>query len=234
VPCRSTYTGFALPVIGGAQPQAMPSFFLNATMPDIALRQWLLLRRGLLPAGNRRLARRQFWPIDTGNYRFSRAAAFAGTALAAVEMGDDAVAGLCLAALEEDCPRVVAAGTAHRPNASVWAHAVELLARSGKRNSFRDLIERPRNGANRPCIRDVSYPEVLVARAVHAEGALLATLYFGERPGRYRLGLSGLIPGGSYACDGTEDSSFVAGPRGQAAITVGLAGRSEIRIRPRA
>src|SRR5262249_48755672 len=43
VPCRSAYSGFALPMIGGAQPQAMPSFFMNATMPDIALRQWLLL-----------------------------------------------------------------------------------------------------------------------------------------------------------------------------------------------
>ena len=51
VPCRSNYTGVALPMIGGATPQALPCVFLNATFPDIALRQWLLLRRGLLRDG---------------------------------------------------------------------------------------------------------------------------------------------------------------------------------------
>ena len=73
----------------------------------------------------------EFWRIDTGNYRFSRAAAFAGTALAAVEMGDREVADLCLAALAEQCPAVAEADTFDRPHASVWAHAVEFCARSG-------------------------------------------------------------------------------------------------------
>lgn len=50
VPCRSSYSGVALPMIGGAQPQAMPCFFLTATMPEIALRHWLLLRRDLMKA----------------------------------------------------------------------------------------------------------------------------------------------------------------------------------------
>src|SRR5262245_49801178 len=150
VPCRSSYSGFALPMIGGAQPQAMPSFFLNATMPDVALRQWLLLRRELLQDG--KLRRAQFWAVDTGNYRFSRASAYAGTAMAAVELGDGEVAELCLAALQEECPAQAEGDAFYRPNASVWAHAVEFCARGGGKNAFRDLIERPRDRTPQPAI----------------------------------------------------------------------------------
>ena len=127
VPCRSTYSGFALPMIGGAQPQAMPSFFMNATMPDIAMRQWLLLRRQLVQAGKSGpgLARRSFWPIDTGNYRFSRASAFAGTALAAVEMGDREVAQLCCPPWTRNAPlasrRTRSIGRTHRCGRTRWS-----------------------------------------------------------------------------------------------------------------
>lgn len=133
VPCRSNYTGLALPMIGGAQPQAMPCFFLNATFPDIARRQWLLLRRKLLGGGDAALDRRHFWRVDTGNYRYSRAAAYAGTALAAVELGDREVAQACLDALDEDCPMQSEAGAFYRPDASVWAHAVEFLPAAARR-----------------------------------------------------------------------------------------------------
>lgn len=102
IPCRSSYTGMALPTIGGALPQALPCLFLNATMPEIALRQWLLLRKKLIK--NHQLNRQEFWPIDTGNYGFSRAGAYAGTALAAIEFGDTKVAQLCLSALENEQP----------------------------------------------------------------------------------------------------------------------------------
>lgn len=238
VPCRSTYTGLALPMIGGAQPQAMPSFFLNATMPDVALRQWLLLRRGLIETrgADRGLVRKCFWPIDTGNYRFSRASALTGTALAAVEMGDGEVARLCLAALEEECPAVVEADACYRPNASVWAHAVEFFARCGAANGFRDLIEQPRNRSpeREPVIGDIPYPDVLVARAVHADGILDAVLYPGERPGRFQVGVCGLVPDATYACEGTGQPRIRADRDGEAKIEVALTGRTEIRIRPAA
>jgi hypothetical protein len=223
-----------LPMIGGAQPQAMPSFFLNATMPDVALRHWLLLRRGLIETrgADHGLVRKRFWPIDTGNYRFSRASALTGTALAAVEMGDREVARLCLAALEEECPAVVEADACYRPNASVWAHAVELFARAGAANAFRDLIEQPRRPAPGPVIGDVPYPDVLVARAVHADGMLDAVLYPGERPGRFQFSVRGLAPDGNYICDGTEQPRIRADREGTAMLDVVLTGRTGIRIRP--
>ncbi len=234
VPCRSTYTGVALPVIGGAMPQAMPCFFLNATLPDVALRQWLLLRRQLLTrsAIGPALKRRQFWPIDTGNYQFSRAAAYAGTALAAVEMGDHEVSSLCLAALEEECPTVTAHGIAYRPKASVWAHAVEFLARSGVVNGFRHLIETPSGTTPQPMISEVPYPEVLVARAVSQHGALTAVLYPGDQHGLYRVALFGLQPGRAYACVGIREAGLVADAHGAAAVHVALAGRLEIHVQP--
>jgi hypothetical protein len=231
VPCRSAYSGFALPMIGGAQPHAMASFFLNATLPDVALRQYLLLRRRLLERtrAGQALRRREFWPIDTGNYRFGRAAAYAGTALAAAEMGDAEVKLLCLNALQDDYP--VADGPVyHRPAASVWAHAVEFFARVGRANGLRDLIATPRAVALRPMIDDASYPDVLVARAVHADGMLAACLYPGAGAGRFRLGLSGLASGRRYVCDGTEEQDILADPSGMAMITVALQERAEIRV----
>jgi len=232
VACRSNYTGFALPMIGGVQPQAMPCFFLNATLPDIALRQWLLLRRGLLGDGGAALERRKFWKIDTGNYRYSRAAAFAGTALAAVELGDRAVAQACLDALEQDCPARSDAGGYYRPAASVWAHAVELFARSGETNGFRKLIETPRPDERRMRLDDAAYPEVLVASAVAADGVLTGVLYPGTTAGRREIGFSGLRPDGRYVCDGTEEAEIVADGSGVARAHVLLTGRAEIRIRP--
>lgn len=233
VPCRSSHLGLALPMIGGAQPQAMTSFFLNATLPDIALRQWLLQRRKLIDAEKSKpqLKRTHFWPIDTGNYGFSRASAYAGTALAAIEIGDADVGKLCLDALDKECPAKVAEGVWYRPYASVWAHAVELFARSARTNGFRDLITNPRATTMLPTLNAVPYPQVLVARAVHADGMLAATLYPGEGKGRFRLGLSGLRPGGHYVCDGTEESRILANGRGEAEVTVEIDARTEILVR---
>jgi hypothetical protein len=211
----------------------MPCFFLNATFPDIALRQWLLLRRDLLQRGGAALDRRRFWKIDTGNYRYSRAAAFAGTALAAVELGDREVAHACLDALEQDCPPPHSqADGYYRPDASVWAHAVEFFARSGATNGFRRLIEKPRPDERRMLLDDVAYPDVLVASATETNGMLRAVLYPGSKPGRCAAGFSGLRPDGRYACDGMEEGEIVADHTGAATAHVLLSGRTEICLRP--
>jgi hypothetical protein len=232
VPCRSNYTGVALPMIGGAPPQAMPCFFLNATFPDIALRQWLLLRRGLVRDGGAGLNRNRFWPIDTGNYRYSRAAAYAATALGAIELGDRDVALACLEALDHECPARSDGESTYRPAASVWAHAVEFFARVGETNGFRNLIERPRQDERRMLLDDAAYPDVLVASATETGGMLRAVLYPGAEPARRRLGFSGLRPGGRYASDGTEEGEVIADPTGAASVHVLLGGRCEIRLRP--
>jgi hypothetical protein len=229
VPCRSRYTGLALPMIGGIMPQAMPCFFLNATIPDIALRQWLLLRRKILE--NSVFRRDGFWRIDSGNYRFSRAAAYAATALAAAEMGDEDIKALCLTALEEECPTKTLYSHVYRSEASVWAHAVEFFARSSVKNGFRDLMQNRPAVLTEPHVSSASYPDVLVARATYKDGLLRVILYPGSANNRQAIGISGLAPGVTYVCDGGLSSTMTADHTGNASIEVMLCGRKEVCVR---
>jgi Linalool dehydratase/isomerase len=228
IPCRSSYTGIAFPTIGGALPQALPCFFLNATMPQIALRQWLLLRRNLIK--NAALNRQYFWRIDTGNYGFSRAAAYAGTALAAMEFGDTEVATLCLAALESEYPSIELNGVIHRDKASVWAHALEFFARSCVKNGFRNLIENELKTMQNPMISHVNYPSVLVAHASYQNDVLKAVFYHGEQPSLQKIGIANLTPHASYFCDGTQTKKIVADADGNATLVVFINGRTEIKL----
>jgi Linalool dehydratase/isomerase len=228
IPCRSSYTGIAFPTIGGALPQALPCLFQNATMPDIALRQWLLLRRSLVK--NRQLNHKAFWPIDTGNYGFSRAAAYAGTAVAAVEFGDNEVATLCLSALENEYPSIELNGVIHRDKASVWAHAVEFFTRSCVKNGFRELIENPHKKRLHPIISHVIYPDVLVAHASFQNGVLKAIFYHGKQAGLQKISFVNLTPHASYICAGTHTKTLIADADGNAVLEIFIDGRTEIQL----
>lgn len=138
VPFRSAHTGIAAHPIGGAVMQAFPCFFLSALFPDIAQRQWEALRYDL----KGRCWTDALWRIDVGNYRFSRASSYAATAAAAVEVGDTDTSKLLLEHLEEECPTTVSKGISHRSNASLWAHAVEMIARCGSAGAFHALVAR--------------------------------------------------------------------------------------------
>lgn len=232
VPCRSTYTGLALPAMGGAMPLAMPCYFLNALAPDLARRQWLLLRRQLFDRHGR-FRRRAFWPIDTGNYGFSRGSAYAATALAAAELGDACVHQNCMQALEHECPTTLNQGVAHRSEASVWAHGVELMARCAGRDSFRDLISNPLPTKG-PRLEDLSYPDVLVA-AAHSDGAsssLQAVLYGGAGDGVQSLGVSGLRPLAPYRVTGASLTQVLSDGLGKVRLQVPLAGRTCLTLEP--
>jgi len=213
VPCRSVYTGFALPDIGGIMPQAMPCFFLNALFPDIALRHWLLLRPRMLRGKS--LNRKAFWPIDTGNYRFSRAAAYAATALAAAEIGDSDIKELCLSALDEECPVRDEDGHFYRPKASVWAHAVEFLARMTPESGFRNLIcgtPVPQG----PTIESANYNETLFACAHQTKDGLSFSV---EKQGDIEaasIGFSGLVPHTAYRLEGADGVRIIADATGRA------------------
>jgi Linalool dehydratase/isomerase len=238
IPCRSARTGLALPAIGGAMPLAMPCYFLNALAPDLARRQWLLLRRRLFDARGR-FRHRAFWPIDTGNYGFSRASAYTATALAAVELGDESVAAHCLAALEDECPSTLKDGVIHRAKASVWAHGVELMALAGVRDGFRRLISAPLatpGGAADagPRLEGLRYPEVLVASA-HADvptGALQAVLYGGLGDGVHSVTVSGLRAHAVYRVKGAEVKQVQADGLGSVCLAVPLLGRTCLSVTP--
>ncbi len=229
VPCRSSRTGVALPAIGGAMPLAMPCFFLNALAPEIAARQWWLLRRRLFR--NSCFDRGAFWPIDTGNYGFSRASAYTAAMLAAAELGDGQVYDACLAALDDECPSTEDRGVIHRQRASVWSHGVELMARAGHENGFRDLMARPRDHAG-PRLEGLTYPEVLVASAHVVDGGLSAILYGGKGDGVFDISVSGLKSHTNYTLHGAASGHIMAGEDGGIDFTITLKGRTVLRLQP--
>ncbi len=227
VSCRSARTGFGFPMVGGIMPQAMPCFFLNAIMPDVALRQWLLVRERIWHAG--KLDRKAFWPVDTGNYRFSRAAAYAATALAANEMGDCEIAVSCLDALDEECPAVTVDGVTHRPAASVWAHAVEICARAGQRNEFSKLIglAKPKEG---PYIKSLTYPEAICLSARRDNNNLTAVIA-PQSPGQeLDVAFGGLKPGKNYRLAGHSHAAFTASAQGEWLLSIRAQPQHELKL----
>jgi hypothetical protein len=247
VPCRSSVTGLALPAIGGAMAQALPCYFLNALTPDMARRQWLLLRRQLFDAQGQ-FRRKAFWPIDTGNYAFSRASAYTATALAAIELGDEVVYQHCMDALEGECPSTLHEGVMHRAKASVWSHGTELMALAGGRDAFRTLINTPPPHTG-PWLDEVRYPDVLVA-SCHADaaGGLHAVLYSGHErgsdkgggagrdapgpgdPTEHSMVVGGLRPHAVYRVEGARVTHLCAGSQGRARLRVPINGRTSLRL----
>jgi hypothetical protein len=211
-------------------PLAMPCFFLNAIFPDLAVRQWLLLRRRLFDKKGR-FQRNAFWRIDTGNYSFSRASAYTATALAAAELGDQEVYQQCLKALEDECPSVLKDEVIHRQHASVWAHGVEMMARAVTKNGFRDLLLHPRKPTG-PRLEGLSYPDVLVASAHVDKGGLNAVLYPGLKNGIYEIGLAGLTSRGRYRISGAMIANIEANTQGEARFSIHLNGRTSVNIYP--
>ena len=186
VPCRSNYTGFALPMIGGALPQAMPCFFLNATFPDIALRQWLLLRRELLRDGGARSTAASSGrstsattaipaPRLSPALRWRRSNSATARWRRPVSMRSSRIA-----RRESD------AGGYYRPDASVWAHAVEFFARSGESERISQTDREAAARMNGGCCSTTWPIRTCWSRAPMAtDGMLRAVLYPGATPGRH-------------------------------------------------
>lgn len=227
VPFRSSLTGMAFPGLGGAVMQAFPCLFLNAVLPDIAQRQWQRLRAGL----SEQNLRRAMWPVDVGNYRFSRASSYAASAAAAIEMGDWELAKLLLQHLDVECPLQRAGGVAHRAHASLWAHAIELIARLGHAGALRSLVTAPRVRTG-PFIKQANYPDVLVAKAEARDRELVTVLHPGEGRGYKQITIAGLAPSSSHVIDWGEAHTFDADAQGEARLNIPLMGRTMLRIHP--
>lgn len=226
VPFRSSLTGMAMPMAGGIVMQAFPCLFLNTLFPDLAQEQWAQVRARL----DRTNWNRTFWPIDVGNYGFSRASSLAASAAAATEMGDGDSAAAMLAMLDEQCPQILIDGVRHRPRASLWAHALEFSALCNHRNGLADLVMAKSGAGAGPYLAEACYPAVLVSRAVAEDGGLTLILYPGGLDRLQLIRLAGLQPERRYRVAGPAPSIIQAGATGEASLAVNLTGRTALTI----
>ncbi|UKK84077.1 hypothetical protein L7H23_16135 [Sphingopyxis sp. BSN-002] len=222
---RSALTGIAPPAPGGIVMQSFPCLFLNALDPDLAQEQWHAVRAEL----GRRDWRKLFWPIDVGNYGFSRAAGYAATAAAAAEMGDAGVMHECLARLDTECPLRSDRGVIHRDRASLWAHCLEMIARSIGRDRLRTMVGAAREQDGPRLVR-TNYPDVLIARAVAGARSLDLVLYPGSDVTVSTIAIGGLLPGRHYLTGLAQPKFLRADPSGVATIEIELRGRTQLSI----
>jgi hypothetical protein len=230
---RSSLTGLGTAAVGGIILQSVPCLFLNAVCPDLARRQWQRVRHDLMHDLMGPRQGRVHWPIDVGNYGFSRASSYAGTAAAAVELGDGEVAQRLLDRLEAECPTQRVDGVIHRSRASLWSHAAEMMARLGGQDALRALVTRPQGPkGQQPYIKSAKYPDVLVAAARSDRDTLRAVLYPGAEAGYRPLTIAGLKPSATYAVDIAPAQPFAADRFGEAEIYVPINARTALHIHP--
>jgi hypothetical protein len=236
VAIRSARTGLTIPSLTSTMADAVAALYMHPLLPDIARRSWEIVRRDLVHIGTNgaRVDLRGWDRIDTGNYRRSTATTLAAVMAAATEMGDPEARDALRAALEAEHPPVLDAGVLHYPAVSVTGHVAAFCSRAGRTNAMLDLVAHGLPGAwrNGPLLETVTYPEVLVAKAVSDGAALDAIVTPGARPGRYAFGLAQLQPGQRYRCRGTVEDTIAADADGRRKLTVDLDGRREISVRP--
>jgi hypothetical protein len=149
-------------------------------------------------------------------------------------MGDSALGAAMLEFLDAQCPAVTIGGICHRPRASLWAHSLELIARTASSGTFAGLInDGPGAGMkSAPYIAEARYPDVLVAAAHSRDGRLTAILYPGIEPGIRSIALAGLVPGRHYRAEGAAQRVFRATQNGTAQMAVRVEGRSPLIVTP--
>jgi hypothetical protein len=230
VPFRASLIGVAAPArLGGAVMQAFPCLFLNALYPDLAAEHWERFRDQL----GQQDWRRAFWPIDVGNYGFSRASSYAASAAAAVEMGDGEIATRLLDRLEDECPSRTVGGVTHRERASLWAHDLELVARLGRKDGLRAMVATPAaTGHAGPSLVEAPYPDVLIARARCSGASLDLVLHPGSDATAAPITLAGLLPNRAYTTGFGEVPGFTADAAGRAQLHVPLRGRTVLSVKP--
>lgn len=224
---RSALTGIAPPAAGGIIMQAFPCLFLNSLAPHLAQEHWRRIRATLDKENWRRL----FWPVDIGNYGFSRATSYAATGAAAMELGDIEIANECLARLETECPSHPDRGVIHRARASLWAHALEIALRCNRRNGLRDLVAQPRTSDGPRLVR-AAYPDVLIARAEARGDSLHLVLHPGAGTCVTRIEMSGLMPERCYRTGHESEPLLKADGAGNAVLHVTLQDRTALTIEP--
>jgi Linalool dehydratase/isomerase len=234
---RSKWTGFSIPAMTSILSDASVIWQIHPVMPDVARRQWEILKREMLTLhGDGRLdVKMSGWDrIDTGNYRRSGVSALLWVQAAATELGDTEIAAAAGARIAEEGRAVSEGGVRRLAKASAQANLAWVMSNCGRANAHYDRVNHgiPDAWARGPILDVADYPQVLVARAVTDGAALDLVLRPGDRGGRRRLGFARLVPGVSYAVSGGVEDRIVAAADGTGCAHVDLGGRRELRLTP--
>jgi hypothetical protein len=229
IPFKSSYTGLNAPQIGGLIMQTFPCFFLNVIYPDIAQRQWYIMRKGL----EKRSLRRACWPIDVGNYKFSRAAAYGASALAAAEMGDADLKYQLLGLMNEDCAPLLDNGRYYYSKASLWANANAFMASLTSKGDFKRLMNN-RSEKKGPFIKRADPNEILFSSAYQVKGHLFFTAH-PQKNSEYKcIQVAGLKPKASYHLVFKNSvETIIADHRGEADINFALSSPQHFKLIPK-
>ena len=233
---RSTRTGLTIPGLSSSSEDATAAFWMHPLFPDLSNRFWEIARAELFDADGDALRLKPLKPwLDAGNYRFNTAFALGALSMAARELGDDAALHALFEAIHQ-LETTQAGGVLSYPGCSTWSHTFMLNARVGRTNGLSDLVNEgtPDVWKNGPKLSEVSYPEVLPAKAVSDGQAFEAVLYPGAQAGKFVLGFTDFAPNQTYQCEGCFESSSRSDASGRLTVNVELDGRSQIRIFPQA
>lgn len=235
---RSSRIGMTIPSLTSTMADAGTALFLSASLPEVALRTWALVRHELVktgPDGRPVLELRGWDKIDVGNYRRSDVAPYAICSAAAREMGDEEMYASLKDVMETRFAPETRDGVRRYAGGSLIANGMALLGRLGREGGWRDMISRgfPQAWREGPILSDAPYPDVLVAKAVTDGRALDLVLRRGNGGGRKRIEIGRLVPGGAYSVGGAHTEDVVAGTDGRAVVEVDLTGRTAVRIAPR-
>lgn len=230
VALRSKITGHALPF---PVPDATLVKMLAPLFPDLSQRYWAIARHEILSSDRRRLTLRGRG-IDFGNYQPGHLFAIDGVLGAAREMGDQEVADLALAALEEVVGRVERQGVVHFKGSNL-ANLMVMESHFGITGGWRDAncTRPPSSALHGPILSEASYPDVLVARAVSDGEDLQLLLHPGRAPEiAQTLSIERLQPHRRYRLDGAVESEAAADVTGRLRLQVQLCGPTVVRVLP--
>ena len=244
VTIRASRAGIAIPGIAASTAnEAAVAFFLSPGAHDLAVRQWLIARDRVIGRRDGRADASLTGPVfqspiidklDIGHYKPGWGAVTYAFCLAvATEMGDGEAIAAVRAGLGRVAPKQLKDGVASYPG-SVMTTMMLAPGELGGDRAFHDLLAYgiPPEQRQWPRLRDVPYPDVLVARAVSDGDGLELVLEPGADPGPVSLDFDQLVPGRSYSLSAPLGNGIVADDLGRGSVTIELTRRTRITVAP--
>jgi hypothetical protein len=239
-----SYVGLRSSLLGVRFPfpasEAAFTDFANAFSPDRASQLWALARTEIGStirpgrSGKPRINLPKLG-IDFGNYRRNNSLAYAVIACSAGEMGDMEILEATRVAMEEDGQREDRNGVTRYLGASNMANVRYMRGLLARRDDLRASIsgQLPASVFKGPVLADAPYPDAMVAKAVSHDGTdLELVLYPGAgRAAAVDLDFARLEPGRRYGEAGGQPL-LQADSEGRARLSVSLAGRTRLHLRP--